>query len=319
MSLRVLITAPYLQPALDRFRPLFRERGIELVVPTVHERCDEEQLLQHIAGVDGVICGDDAFTPRVLGEARRLKVIAKWGTGIDSIDQEACSRLKIAVRNTPNAFTEPVADSVLGYMLAFARKLPWMNEEMQRCVWEKIPGRTLAECTLGIVGVGNIGKAVARRAAAFGMTLLGTDPSPPAAAFVESTKIQMVSLEALLAGADFVSICCDLNRTSRRLFDDERFGRMRSTAVLINTARGPIVDERALERALLSGRLAGAALDVFEVEPLPADSPLRGLPSVMLAPHNSNSSPRAWEHVHRNTIRNLFESLGVAAPVWPSP
>ncbi len=319
MKLRVLVTAPYLQPVLHRFGPLFRERGIELVVPAVAERCSEAELLLHIAEIDGVICGDDAFTARVVAQAPRLKVIAKWGTGIDSIDQDACRRHGIAVRNTPNAFSEPVADTTLGYMLAFARKLPWMNDAMQAGIWDKIPGRTLGECTLGIVGVGNIGQAVARRAKSFGMTLLGTDPVSPLQPFLDEVGLKMLPLDALLEAADFVSIHCDLNPTSRGLFDDRRFSRMRTSAVLINTARGPIVDERALERALLGQRLAGAALDVFELEPLPPGSPLRGRSDVMLAPHNSNSSPRAWEHVHRSTIRNLLEGLGQAAPAWGAP
>jgi D-3-phosphoglycerate dehydrogenase len=310
MTLRVLITAPYMQPEIERFRPIFTQHDIELVVPNVEERCEEAELLRYIEDIDGAICGDDAFTERVLSAAKRLKVIAKWGTGIDSIDQQACHKLGIAVRNTSNAFSEPVADSVLGYMLAFVRRQPWMTEAMRRGVWDKIPGRTLGECTLGIVGVGNIGKAVAKRARAFNMSLLGTDPLEMPESFLQASGVRMVDLPELLETSDFVSISCDLNPTSRHLLDDAAFARMKSSAVLINCARGPIVDEGALERALVSGRIAGAALDVFEVEPLPPGSPLRGLAQVLLAPHNANSSPRAWEFVHENTIRNLLEGLG---------
>ncbi|HKP62994.1 MAG TPA: phosphoglycerate dehydrogenase [Polyangiales bacterium] len=310
MTLRVLITAPYLQPEIERFRPIFTAQEIELFVPKVVERCSEAELLGYIEDIDGAICGDDPFTERVLTAATRLKVIAKWGTGIDSIDQQACERLGIAVRNTPNAFSEPVADSVLGYMLAFARRQPWMTEAMRRGVWDKLPGRTLGECTLGIVGVGNIGKAVAKRARAFNMTLLGNDPLEISEGFLQSSGVRMAPLTELLESSDFVSISCDLNPTSRHLFNDAAFARMKRGAVLINCARGPIVDERALERALLSGRLGGAALDVFELEPLPVTSPLLGLAQVLLAPHNANSSPRAWEFVHENTIRNLLEGLG---------
>ena len=310
MTLRVLITAPYLQPEIERFRPIFTAQEIELFVPKVVERCSEAELLGYIEDIDGAICGDDPFTERVLTAATRLKVIAKWGTGIDSIDQQACERLGIAVRNTPNAFSEPVADSVLGYMLAFARRQPWMTEAMRRGVWDKLPGRTLGECTLGIVGVGNIGKAVAKRARAFNMTLLGNDPLEISEGFLQSSGVRMAPLAELLESSDFVSISCDLNPTSRHLFNDAAFARMKRGAVLINCARGPIVDERALERSLLSGHLGGAALDVFELEPLPVTSPLLGLAQVLLAPHNANSSPRAWEFVHENTIRNLLEGLG---------
>jgi D-3-phosphoglycerate dehydrogenase len=311
VSLRVLVTAPYFQTVLPRFRPAFDERGIELVVPDVTECLGEPELLRWIADVDGVICGDDAFTERVLRAAPRLKVLAKWGTGIDSIDRRACEQLGIAVRNTPNAFTEPVADNALGYVLAFARKLPWMDAGVKRGAWEKLSGVALCECTLGILGVGNIGKAVARRAHAFGMTLLGCDPVPIAQDFLDATSLRVVARETLLQQADFVSIHCDLNPTSLHLIDDAALALMKPTAVLVNTARGAIVDQRALERALSSGRIAGAALDVFEREPLPPDSPLRAMSQVLLAPHNANSSPSCWERVHRSTLDSLFEALGV--------
>lgn len=286
---------------------------MDLVVPTVHERLEEADLLPLIHDIDGVICGDDRFTERVLRAAPRLRVISKWGTGIDSIDREACARLGIAVCNTPNAFSEPVADSVLGYLLCFARQLPWMTDAMRQGVWEKIPGRALRECTLGVIGVGDVGKAVVRRAVAFGMPVLGCDIEPVDPAFVAATGIEMTDREDLLRRSDFVSLNTDLNPTSRHLMDAEAFALMKPTAVLINTSRGPVVDEEALVAALQEGRLGGAALDVFEHEPLPATSPLRQMDRVMLAPHNANSSPAAWEHVHHNTIDNLFAHLSIEA------
>jgi D-3-phosphoglycerate dehydrogenase len=259
--------------------------------------------------VDGVICGDDRFSDRVLAAAPRLKVISKWGTGIDSIDRQACARRGIALCNTPNAFSEPVADSVLGYMLAFARRLPWMDRAMKGGVWDKIPGAALGEQVLGVIGVGDVGRAVVRRAIAFGMRVLGTDIRAIDAGFMTATGLEMVALDELLGAADFVSVNCDLNPTSLRLMNAGTLSRMRPSAVLINTARGPIVDEIALISALRHGAIAGAALDVFEHEPLPEDSPLRAMDNVLLAPHNSNSSPRAWERVHENSIANLLAVL----------
>jgi D-3-phosphoglycerate dehydrogenase len=298
-----------MQPVLDRFRPVFEKNDVELVVPPVNERLEEEDLLQWIGDVDGVIAGDDRFTERVLRAAPKLKVISKWGTGIDSIDRAACERLGIAVRNTPNAFSEPVADSVMGYILCFARNLIWLDRHIKNGHWQKIPGRSLRECTLGVIGVGNVGKTVVRRAQAFGMRLLGNDIVEMPAEFLRETGVTMMSKEELLPQADFVSLNCDLNPTSFHLMSDAEFGLMKPQAVVINTARGPIVDEAALIRALQSNRIAGAALDVFEVEPLPADSPLRHLDNVLLAPHNANSGLEAWERVHQNTIKNLLEEL----------
>ncbi len=307
--MKVLVTAPYMQPVIERFRPLFAERGITLAVPLVHERMEEAQLLPLVADVDGVICGDDRFTERVLLAAPRLRVLAKWGTGIDSIDRAACARLGIAVRNTPNAFSEPVADTTLGYMLCFARRLPWMDRAMRDGAWQKLPGFALRERTLGIVGLGNVGRAVARRAAAFGMRVLAADPARPPAELVDALGVELVDQTTLLRESDFVSLHCDLNPSSHHLIDAAALALMRPDAVLINTARGPVVDEAALVAVLRAGQIGGAALDVFEQEPLPADSPLLHMENVMLAPHNSNSSPEAWERVHRNTVERLLEVL----------
>ena len=309
----ILFSAPYMIPFLDRFRPVLESHGLELIVPEVHERLEEAEILKYAGQFDGAICGDDRYTARVLEAcAPRLKVISKWGTGVDSIDGEACARLGIKLCRTPNAFTLPVTDTVFGYLLAFARRQPWMDKAMKSGEWNKIPGRALHECTLGVVGVGTIGKVVARRARAFGMTVLGNDIVDIDHVFIAETGIQMTSLDDLLARSDFVSINCDLNSTSFHLMNARTFAMMRPIAIIINTARGPIVEEPALIAALKEGKIAGAALDVFEVEPLPEDSPLKKMDNVMLAPHNANSSPAAWERVHWNTIRNLLEGLGIS-------
>jgi len=308
----ILFSAPYMIPCLPRFRPILEGYGLELIVPEVHERLSEEDILAYAGQFDGTICGDDHYTPRVLAAcAPRLKIISKWGTGIDSIDRQAAAQLGIRIGNTPNAFTLPVADSVLGYMLAFARRHPWMDRAVKAGIWDKLPGRSLSECTLGVIGVGTIGKAVVRRARAFGMTILGNDIIEIDHVFIKETAIEMTSLEDLLQRADFVSLNCDLNPTSHHLMNARTLALMRPTGVLINTARGPIIEEAALVAALQTGQIAGAALDVYEHEPLPARSPLCQMDNVMLAPHNANSSPAAWERVHLNTIKNLLDGLGI--------
>ena len=182
---------------------------------------------------------------------------------------------------------------------------------MKAGIWEKIPGRSLSECTLGVIGVGNIGKAVLRRARAFGMKLLGNDIIPIAPDFILENGVEMTSLPDLMQRADFISVNCDLNPTSFHIINARKLELVPAHAVIINTARGPLVDEPALIDALQAGKIAGAALDVFEKEPLPLDSPLLKMDNVMLAPHNANSSPSAWERVHWNTIRNLVDGLGM--------
>ena len=307
-----LVSAIFMFPVLDRFRPMLEDRGIEVVIPQVAEHLEEADLLALAGTFDGTICGDDRYTARVLEAcAPRLKVICKWGTGTDSIDREAADRLGIAVTNTPNAHTLAVSETVLGFMLALLRRQPWLDRAIKSGGWEKIEGRTLAESTLGVVGVGNIGKAVIRRARAFGATILGNDIVPVAHDFIRENAVEMVGLEELLRRADVVSLNCDLNPTSHHLIDGRALSLMQPHSILINTARGPVVDEPALVAALRAGSIAGAGLDVFEVEPLPPDSPLLGLDSVILSPHHASSSPEGWERVHRNTIRNLLAGLGL--------
>lgn len=309
MKWRVLISAPYMLPVLEKFRRRLEAEGLEIVTVPVRERLSEEELLAVVETIDGAVCGDDQFTERVLRHAPRLRVISKWGTGIDSIDVRAAAELGIQVCNTTNAFTDAVADTALGYVLCFARRLPWMDRDIRRRLWVKPDAISLAECVLGVVGVGHIGKGVIRRARAFGMTVLGTDPVAVSDSFIEETGLSMVSLNGLLTESDFVSLHCDLNPTSWHLIGRAELRSMRESAYLINTARGPLVDEQALIGALSERRISGAALDVFEIEPLPDDSPLRAMDNCLLAPHNANNSPAARSRVHETTIANLLRGL----------
>lgn len=309
MRRKVLISAPYMLPVAEEFRRRLVGEGVEIVTMPVRECLSEEELLPVIENFDGVICGDDSFTGRVLRRAARLKVISKWGTGIDSIDTEAARKLGILVCNTPDAFTDAVADTALGYMLCFARRIPQMNRDVRGGLWIKPELVSLKECALGIVGAGNIGKAVARRARAFGMKIIGCDTAEISGSFVKEMEIEMLPLSELLENSDFVSLHCDLNPTSFHLIGRAELQSMKSSAYIINTARGSIIDETALANALNYRQIAGAALDVFEVEPLPENSVLRKFENCLLAPHNSNGSPAARRRVHLSTIANLLRGL----------
>lgn len=315
MKFKVLITAPYMQKELDDYRDTFWGNDIEIVVPPVRERLSEEELLTCIDDIDGVIAGDDKFTSRVLESAPKLKVISKWGTGIDSFDCKAAARLGIAIRNTPGAFNEPVADQVLGYMLSFARQIPWIDKGMKDGEWDKIQCFSLSGRTLGIIGVGNTGKAVAERAAAFQMRLVGNDISDMPQDFLDRTGMKMVDKETLLRESDFVSLNCDLNPTSYHIMRRDEFSLMKAVAYFINAARGPLMNEPDLIEALQQKKIAGAGLDVFEDEPLPKDSPLRAMSNVLLSPHNANSSREHWRRIHESTIANLLEELKKAEAV----
>ncbi|MBI2450043.1 MAG: phosphoglycerate dehydrogenase [Candidatus Nealsonbacteria bacterium] len=299
---KVLVTAPYLQPIIEEYREIFNSHQIETIVPPLKERLSESELLQYVKDIDGIIAGNDEITEKVLLAAPKLKVVSKWGTGIDAIDKTAAARLGIAVRNTPNAFTDPVADTVFGIMLCFTRKILELDKEMKQGIWSKQLGHALNELTIGVIGVGNVGKAVIKRAQAFGMRVLAND-------IKEVPEYDLVPLEQLLKESDFVSLNCDLNPTSRHLINKERLVLMKSTAYLINTSRGPVVDEKALIEALENKKIAGAGLDVFEDEPLAEDNPLKKMSNVILSPHNANAGAVAWKMVHENTIKNAIDEL----------
>lgn len=279
---RVLITSKYLQQP-DEHEELVRflnEHNIE----TVFRRANtEEELLDLLPAMDGLICHPAPLNARVLDAAKRLKVIARTGVGYETIDVPAATARGIAVCTTPGANRISVAELTMALMLACARNLPQNLAEVRQGGWKPAMGFELGGRTLGILGLGLIGKAVAQRARAFEMRILATELFPDEA-FAAANRVSYVPLEQLLKESDFVSLHLFLDDKSRHLIDASRLALMKPTAWLINTARGGIVDTGALIAALQAGQIAGAALDVLEEEP-PGETPLRSLPNVLLTPH----------------------------------
>jgi D-3-phosphoglycerate dehydrogenase len=279
---RALITSKYLQQPdehalVDRY---LRSHDIE----PVYQRCPiEADLIAALPDIDGLICSADPVTARVLETAPRLKVIVRTGVGYDTIDVQAATTRRLPVCITPGANRISVAELAFALMLSLARNLTQHLELVQSGGWKPTMGTELARKTLGIVGLGQIGKAVAQRARAFKMRVLATDPYPDPE-FAEAYEIAFTSLEQLLGESDFVSLHLFLNEQNGHLINAERLALMKPTAYLINTSRGGIVDSAALFDALQSQRIAGAALDVIDPEP-PGDSPLLGLPNVLITPH----------------------------------
>ena len=310
MTHKVLILNPQMRLLMPRYQHLFDSAGVETVIHHTEQNVGEDELLELISGIDGVIAGGDGFTEKVLAGSDRLKVISKWGVGVDTIDLEAAERHGVKVYWSPGALAESVADAAIGYVLILARRLEDLDRQVRAGEWAKPTGIALRTQTMGVVGVGHVGKAVARRAIAFGMRVVGNDPVAMPEDFLEETGTEIVTLSELLAGSDFICLCADLNPTSYRLIDAGTLQMMKPSAYLINVARGQIVDEAALVAALENGRIAGAALDVFESEPIGPNHAFCGMSNVVLGTHNAYNDDEAIDRVTRRTISNLLVGLG---------
>lgn len=306
---RILISCVQLQNSLAEHRARLDERGATLLTPTVVQQLSEAELLEIVPDVDGIVAGDDELTRRVMERADRLRIISKWGIGIDAIDLDAARDLGIRVTNTPGVFGDEVADVALGYLILLARRLHVIDREARDGGWAKPVGTSLAGRTLGVVGLGDIGLAVARRGLAIGMRVIGVETDPARAEAAGALGVAVTELATLLAEADAVSLNCPLTPETWHLLDADRIASMRPGAWIVNTARGALIDEKALVTALESGHVSAAALDVFEVEPLPADSPLRAFEQVVLGSHNGSNTAEAVHRTSVKAIDNLIRGL----------
>jgi D-3-phosphoglycerate dehydrogenase / 2-oxoglutarate reductase len=255
----------------------------------------------------------------LLRQLTRCKAIGRFGLGVDNIDIPAAAELGIAVTYVPDYCMHEVSDHAMALLLALARKIPLSNKLVQAGRWEMpavVPIHRLAGRVLGLVGFGNIPRALAPKAKAFGLRVVTHDPYAPPQALV-AAGVEGVSFDRLLEISDFVSIHAPLMPATRGLFNAEVFGKMKTGALLINTARGPLVDEDALVSALDSGRLGGAALDVVAVEPLPKDSKLIGRDNVILTPHTAFYSVEALNELQTKCAADVARVLSGEKPVYP--
>lgn len=308
-SYQVLISAPYMMKDIITFQKFLENIGIKVIVAHVEERLSASDLERYHGLYNVAIIGDDQFNAEVLKKSG-CQALCKWGTGIDSIDQDCCRELGIKVYNTPNAFSVPVAQSILGAILGFIRSSFESNNLMKNTnQWVKIPGYTLSEITVGVIGLGNLGTQLCHYLDNMGcQNILGYDILETAGQNIRNIN-RKDNAEDVIRNADVLCLCCTLTPSSFHLMNAERIGMMKAGSYLINHARGPIVQEKALVDALENGHLRGASLDVFEIEPLPEDSMLRKLDNVHISSHNSNSSPHYWNKVHINTLRNTLRAL----------
>jgi len=297
--------------SLDDCQERFKAKNLEVVAPKIDQQLSEDELCEMIADFDGVITGDDPFTRRVLeiGSKGRLRVIVKWGIGLDAIDLDAAKTLGIYVSNTPGMFGDEVADTALGYTLLLARGLHKIDAAVRGGEWRKIQGTSLRGKIGGIIGVGSIGSAIARRFRVLGMKVLGYDPYPVDPTLCRETGLQQVELEHLLRSADCIALSCSLNPGNYHVLNENAFSMMKDGVWIVNVARGALIDENALIAALESGKVGGAALDVFESEPLSPDHPLLKYEQVIVGSHNASNTREAVMHVNQLAIDILVREL----------
>jgi D-3-phosphoglycerate dehydrogenase len=264
---------------------MFRQADVELrIVPRDRSLFDADALVEMLGDCDAVIAGAEPYTRHVIESLPNLRVIARTGVGFDAIDLEACDERGIVVATTPGVNHHSVAEHTIALLMGLARGFPETDRQVREGRWQRIARPRVMGRTLGLVGLGRIGQATATRGVGLGLKVIAYEPFPNPE-FVEQWKIELTSLDDLLRRSDYVSLHCPMSPENRHLINARTLAMMKPGAVLINTARGALVDERALYEALQSGHLRGAGLDVFEVEPLPLESPLLTLDNVLLAGH----------------------------------
>jgi D-3-phosphoglycerate dehydrogenase len=294
---------------IDAFRFPASEFGLELVAAQVTQILSEDELCQQLQEFDGWIIGDDPATRRVFeaAQAGRLRAAVKWGIGVDNVDFEACKDLGIPIINTPGMFGAEVADIAMGYVIALARHTFEIDRAVRAGIWLKPRGISLAGKTVALVGYGDIGRNTARRLLAADMRVIAYDPFTDPGSI--DAPVQLAAWPERLEEADFVVINCALTRSSFHLLNALVMDRIKPGVRIVNVGRGPVIDEQALIAGLESGHVHSAALDVFEVEPLPADSPLRQHERCIFGSHNASNTEDGVVRTSLEALRRLSDFL----------
>jgi D-3-phosphoglycerate dehydrogenase len=310
---KVLVTARIFGHLADDSFDIFKNSGFELANnPYRGKGLSEDELIELIRGVHGLLTGVDQVTAKVINAADELKVISKFGAGVDNIDVAAATQKGVVVTNAPGMNSDAVADMTFSLILSIARRIPFASDQVRKGNWPLIVGTEICNKTLGLIGLGEIGKRVAVRAGGFNMKILAYELLPDEQ-FIQKLGIKRVSLNRLLQESDFVSIHVPLTSETKDLIKTEQLEMMKPTAYLINTARGGIVDENALHDVLQSRELAGAAFDVFKEEPL-KEKALIELDNFIVTPHISPFTKEAIENAEKLSAQNIIDVLKGQSP-----
>lgn len=298
---KVLIVPREVAKFADKFRGCLDATGFEVsfLPPGDANLPTEAELIAALAGVEATVAGSEVYSPRVFAAHPQLRAVCRVGVGYDAVDLVAATKAGAAVTIAPGTNQGSVAEHAFALMLGFTRHIPARHAALVSGGWNRLMSVPLRGQTIGLAGLGRIGKAVATRAAAFEMKVIAYDPIPDRA-FCEANGISLVSFDRLLAESDFLSLHLPLTAATRHVINANAIARMKPGAVLVNTSRGGLVCEADLIPALRDGRLGGAVLDVFEEEPTPSNNPLRTLPNVVLTPHAAGVDYRSLEDMARS-------------------
>ena len=306
--MRILVTPTSLQPGKNSGAlEALKQFSENLVFNELGRPLKEDELIPLLKDCDGYIAGLDFITEKVLKSCEKLKVISRYGAGYDRVDIEAAREKGVLVTNTPGVNAEAVGELAFSLILSVARKIPYLNQSTREGQWVRSTGMELKGKTIGIMGLGAIGKVVARCAKGFEMKVIAYDPFINED-YCASHQIGVCTFEEVIEQADVISLHLPLNDSTKHLIGEEAIGRMKPGAILINTSRGGIIDEDAAYQALKSGKLGGLGLDAFEVEP-PAGSLLFEFDNVVATPHTGAHTREATDNMANASIRNLIDVL----------
>jgi len=310
---RILVTCPPMLGLFDEFADDFSASGLVGVAAETTQILSEDELIAKLPDFEGWIIGDDPASYRVIEAARagKLRAAVKWGVGIDNVDFPAFESLGVPVENTPGVFGNEVADVALTYILGLARETYWIDRQVRsKHTWPKPSGISMGGRTVALVGFGDIGQQIAKRVIACGSRVVVYDP------FFENPHnlgVEQAVWPENLGDADFLIFACPLTDQTTGMFDFNILQHLKSGVRVVNVARGPVIVEDALVEALGSGLVHSAALDVFEVEPLPKDSALRGFDKCIFGTHNSSNSKDAVRRVSRLAIEKMARLLAAVS------
>ncbi len=309
--MKILVTCPPMLRQLDLLEAEFARRSWTVTAPDIVQTLSVAELCRLVPEHDGWIIGDDPANAEVVAAASagNLKAAVKWGAGTDNVDFSAFEQAGIPVTNTPGMFGNEVADVALGYLIGLARLTFEIHQGVSKGEWPKPTGTSLAGKTVGLVGYGDIGRQLARRLLVCGMRAQIYDPAVEESALSAESGLTLHQWPKELAECDFICFTCALTEANRHMLGEEALALTRSGVRIVNVARGPLIDEKALFDALLSGQVASAALDVFEEEPLAPDHALRQHPQIIFGSHNASNTLEAVIRTSLQAIYQMSEAL----------